>query len=222
MEQDYTLVLNNNANQILKYGISKDRIENLDKLEIIGELITCRICLEILNNPFECEKCGSLFCEECISKWLKINSSCPMRCPNLKINKASVNTRKILSIIQLKCINNPECNFVSNYWSTLEHEKNCEYQKIRCPNISCNFLGSINKLKTHLIKDCPNLYYSCEFCKCKIKRGKYESHLDEHYNNNSFNVIKCYKCLSKDNLCKCLCQKVICMKCLKTSANQGI
>ena len=55
----------------LRGGISFDRIKNLDTLEVIDDLIKCPICFNYLNNPYECELCGGLFCEDCIQDWLK-------------------------------------------------------------------------------------------------------------------------------------------------------
>ena len=51
-----------------KNGISRDRIANTDKISIIEDLIKCSICLEIVCKPYECEVCGSLFCEACINE----------------------------------------------------------------------------------------------------------------------------------------------------------
>ena len=50
----------------LRGGISSERIINLDKLKVIDDLIKCPICFNYLNNPYECELCGGLFCEDCI------------------------------------------------------------------------------------------------------------------------------------------------------------
>ena len=88
-------------------GISLDRIANPDEITVIEELIKCSICLEILCKPYECEVCGNLFCEYCINEWLKIAPICPVKCENLKLIKARLNTRKMLNLIKLKCINYP-------------------------------------------------------------------------------------------------------------------
>ena len=63
-----------------KNGIPKERILNYNQILIIEDLVKCSICLEILCKPYECEVCGSLFCEDCINEWLKINVSCPLKC----------------------------------------------------------------------------------------------------------------------------------------------
>ena len=95
-------------------------------------------------------------------------------------------------------------------------------QKIRCPNSPCTFSGSFKDLKNHLCNECPYLDYKCEFCKCKVHRAQFESHLDEHYKSKTFNIVNCIKCESSENLCRCLCKKTICMKCLQSGKNPGI
>ena len=113
-----------------KSGISKERIQNADKRVLIEDLIKCSICLEVLSKPYECESCGTLFCEDCINDWIRIKLSCPMKCLNFKLTKAKINTKKMLNLLHLSCINAPHCNYVAEYWNMFEHETKCEYQKI--------------------------------------------------------------------------------------------
>ena len=110
-------------------GISPDRIANLDNLLVIEDLLKCPICLNFLNNPYECKLCGGLFCEDCIHIWLKTKEKCLMRCPELKIKRADVNSRKLLNKILLKCQNYPDCNFKANYGMYLHMKKNVCSQK---------------------------------------------------------------------------------------------
>ena len=44
--------------------------------------IICPICLEILSDPFLCNKCQNNFCNNCITKWKINNSKCPICCTN--------------------------------------------------------------------------------------------------------------------------------------------
>ena len=124
----------------VKAGISKERVKNIEKVAVIEDLIKCSICLEILANPYECETCGSLFCEDCINDWIRIKLSCPLKCSNFKLTKAKINTRKMLNLLNLTCVNYPNCNYVSEYWSMFDHEAKCEFQKIKCPNSTCFFV----------------------------------------------------------------------------------
>jgi len=203
----------------VKAGISKERVKNIEKVAVIEDLIKCSICLEILANPYECETCGSLFCEDCINDWIRIKLSCPLKCSNFKLTKAKINTRKMLNLLNLTCVNYPNCNYVSEYWSMFDHEAKCEFQKIKCPNMPCLFEGHYKELKNHLQNTCESLILECGFCKSKVKRCQFEAHLEEHYKEKTFNILNCYFCESSDNLRKCVCKKSICYKCLISGKN---
>ena len=212
--------IENTLIKVKKYGINKERLININKISLIEELIKCSICNEIVYKPFECENCCSLFCEECINDWIKINKKCPSEtCNNLKVIKAKINEKKLLNLIQLKCINYPDCSYTAEYWDMLEHENKCEYQKIKCPNFPCNYEGHFLNLKNHLTNECNYIFYECGFCKCKIYRNQFQNHLEEHYNEKSFYILNCRYCGSSQNLRKCICKKVICLRCLNAGKN---
>ena len=197
-----------------KNGIPKERIINYNQILIIEDLVKCSICLEILCKPYECEICGSLFCEDCIQEWLNINHSCPMKCENFIMMKARPNTRKMLNIIKIRCINYPDCNYTCDYWEVFEHEKTCPFQKIGCPNGKCEFEGSFKDLKNHMNKQCPYLNIQCGFCRCRIQQNFLEEHLEKHYKNRTFNIQPCCICNSNEEIRKCLCNKYYCYRCL--------
>ena len=198
-----------------KNGIPKERILNYNKILIIEDLVKCSICLEILCKPYECEICGSLFCEDCINEWLKINVSCPMKCQNFKMIRARPNTRKMLNLIQLRCINYPDCKYSCEYWEIFEHEKNCQFQKIRCPNGNCEFEGSFKELSSHMNKDCNYLIIQCGFCKSKIQKNFFGEHLDNHFKDRTFYLQNCCICNSNEDIKRCLCKRCYCYRCLE-------
>ena len=198
-----------------KNGIKKERILNYNKILIIEDLVKCSICLEILCKPYECEVCGSLFCEDCINEWLKINVSCPMKCEHFKMIRARPNTRKMLNLIKLRCINYPDCKYSCEYWEIFEHEKNCQFQKIRCPNGNCEFEGSFKELSSHMNKDCNYLVIECGFCRAKIQKNFFGEHLDNHCKDRTFYLQNCYICNSNEDIRRCICKKSICCRCLE-------
>ena len=198
-----------------KNGIPKERIINYNQILIIEDLVKCSICLEILCKPYECEVCGSLFCEDCINEWLKINVSCPMKCENFKMIRARPNTRKMLNLIQLRCINYPDCKYSCEYWEIFEHEKNCQFQKIRCPNGNCEFEGSFKELSSHMNKDCNYLIIQCGFCKSKIQKNFFGEHLDNHFKDRTFYLQNCCICNSNEDIKRCLCKRCYCYRCLE-------
>ena len=201
---------------IVKYygGITSDRITNLDKLEVIDELIKCPICFNYLNKPYECELCGGLFCEDCIQNWLKTKHKCPLRCPEVKIKRADINSRKLLNVVELHCINYPDCNYVDKYWDLLAHEEKCNFQKIKCPNYYCNFKANFSDLKNHLLS-CEYSNIQCGFCKAIIIKAELGSHLEKHKKNNNFIIKPCSLCNSDQDIKRCLCGECICANCLE-------
>ena len=200
-------------------GITRGRIVNLEEINIIEPLIKCAICLEILNKPYECGICGSLFCEDCINEWIKINPTCPMKCEEFKIEKARLNTKKMLNVIKLRCINYPECDYECEYWNMFEHENKCPFQKIKCPNDPCDFSGSYKDLQNHLINLCNFIHIECGFCGFRIQRNELDNHLEEHFRDNTFNISNCNICDSNEDLRRCICKKCFCMNCLILKKN---
>jgi len=197
-----------------KNGIPKERIINYKQILIIEDLVKCSICLEILCKPYECEVCGSLFCEDCINEWIKHNNSCPMKCENFKLIRARPNTRKMLNLIKMKCINAPECNHTCEYWEMFGHEKNCKFQKIRCPNGNCGFEGSFLDLKNHMIQNCNYLNIECGFCKLRLQKNFLEEHLEHHCKDRTFYFQPCSLCNSQEDIRRCICKKTYCYRCL--------
>jgi hypothetical protein len=202
-----------------KTGINRNRILNLDKITIIEQLIKCTICKEILDNPYECENCGALFCIECINEWSKDKVTCPLDCGNFKPVRVKLNTKKLLNLLELRCHNYPDCKFNSSYWNIIEHEEKCSFQKIKCPNTPCPFIGHFQMLKEHIQEKCEYVYCECGFCKTLIQRNKYIQHLEKHNIEKSFYIFECAYCTSSENLRRCLCKKLICERCLESQKN---
>ena len=197
-------------------GITADRIVNIESLQLIEDLLKCPICLNFLKNPYECELCGGLFCEDCIQIWLKAKEKCPMRCSELKIKRADINSRKLLNKIILKCQNYPDCNFQANYYDLFIHEEKCLFQKIKCPNKPCKFSGKFSDFQKHqLICNFGNV--QCGFCKALIPRCELINHFDKHQENKTLIIKNCSYCGSNQDLRRCLCNEIICMNCLKDS-----
>ncbi len=195
-------------------GISPDRIVNIETLQVIEDLLKCPICLNFLNNPYECEVWGGLFCEDCIHAWLKTKEKCPMRCPELKIKRADINSRKLLNVIELRCINYPDCKYVDKYSDLFEHEEKCNFRKIKCPNLSCKYQAKFSEMEKHLLS-CEYSSIQCGFCKAIIVRTELGLHLEKHKKNNNFYIKPCIICNSDQDIRRCLCNECICSNCLE-------
>ena len=58
-------------------GIPLSRVIDIDKYENILQILKCKLCLNILLNPYDCSKCGNTFCYSCINKLKQSNKKCP-------------------------------------------------------------------------------------------------------------------------------------------------
>lgn len=88
--------------------------------------LQCPICLDLVIEPFECEKCGKIFCKECITSWL--NNSPQKECPNKhKFERKLILDDWINNTLQKIYIKCPYNNCYSQYaykaWFT--HVKVC-------------------------------------------------------------------------------------------------
>jgi hypothetical protein len=138
-----------------------------------------------------------------------------MKCENFKLIRARPNTRKMLNVIKMRCINYPDCNHTAEYWEMFVHEKTCPFQKIRCPNGNCGFEGSFLDLKNHMFRYCNYLNVECGFCKVRIQRNFLEEHLENHCKERTFYLQPCYLCNSNEDIRRCICKKSYCLRCLE-------
>ena len=122
---------------------SKDKI-----LSILMKFIQCKICMNILNDPYDCLCCNQTFCKSCIENYIKTNNKCPFseffdinnhkNNQNKKINNidllnkikpSSSNFAKIIQSLKFQCQNYDKgCNTELNVEEILEHEKLCKFK----------------------------------------------------------------------------------------------
>ena len=117
-------------------GINEEYIENYDSFsENILASLECPICAGIVNNPYECKNCQTIYCQECWKQLEISNKGCVMRCKNPKVEKANKFVFGLLEKFLLKC---PLCQTGSlNYQKFLQHFGCC---------IIANKYGTIEEL----------------------------------------------------------------------------
>jgi hypothetical protein len=93
--------------------IKQDEIVNKEYYEGIKDIITCLICLDIVSDPVQCDKCQHCFCSKCIQKCMK----CPLRCNNSIFTPAFL-CKKLMSEIEIKC----NCGEKLKYDNILKHK----------------------------------------------------------------------------------------------------
>ena len=153
----------------MKEGIIKqDEIINKEFYEGIKDIITCLICLEIVSDPVQCDKCQHCFCSKCIHNYKK----CPLRCNNNTFIPAIV-CKKLISEIEVKCV----CGEKIKYDNILTHKAE------ECKNIDLerkNEFKKIYELEKQNLKNNINEFIIPKFT--LIFRG---SEIDD----NTYNII---------------------------------
>lgn len=184
--------------KIPNFGISFESIQDIDKKNLT--IFNCPICFKLVNNPKQCIKCDSIFCSICINQQIsKGQNKCPFKCPGsfetIKLNR---HLKEQLMKISIKCPFN--CGEIIMYEQVEKHFLCCKETKKYCKNSGCSYIGEdIEKhakncdfllMKCELCKEnvlkkdkakhdereCKETEMTCNICKCKMKREKYNKH----------------------------------------------
>ena len=158
-------------------GIPISRVIDLDKYENILQILKCKICLNILLNPYDCSKCGNTFCYSCINKLKESNTKCPFGCTDYEIMPSSFAIKKFLNQLHFSCTNKENgCNEIISYNNIEQHDKNCEYINSICPNNQCGVKVPWHLLKNHIQNECLYTLFECDKCHLKLDRKELEAH----------------------------------------------
>ena len=140
-----------------------------DNINLLTKFIQCKICMNLLNDPYDCLCCNQTFCKSCIVNYIKANNKCPfseffdlniqkekshnkkLNIPDLlnRIKPSSSNFSKIIQSLKFYCQNNDKgCNIELNIEEISEHEKICKYRekRIKVELKKNNNKNSINSL----------------------------------------------------------------------------
>ena len=101
---------------------------------VISPSLRCDICLDLVMNPVECQKCSKIFCKYCIDDWLLKEKECPNKHPFIKKELGNY-LKKSLDKIILLCPYNG-CTSNHNYNNWLDHVKSCSFKSTGIKNIS--------------------------------------------------------------------------------------
>ena len=186
-------------------GISISRVIDLDKYENLLQILKCKICLNILLNPYDCSKCGNSFCFSCINKLKESDKACPFGCTDYEIMPSSFAIKKFLNQLHFTCLNKENgCNEIISYNNIEQHDKNCEYINSICPNNQCGKKLPWYLLKNHLQNECLYTLFECEKCHLKLNRKELEPHnklcsaINKEFENHNVIMNK----MTKDDLIK--------------------
>jgi hypothetical protein len=182
-------------------------------IEIPRESITCCICYDLLENPYQCNSCNNLFCETCIKEYINTKEKyrriyfCPMCrnkknnfCENSKINDIIEDIKKSA---KRKC---PKCKSIIDKKIFKSHINTCWHKCKLChllysseekflehfsQNSECKLDMILSKFNRKSNLNKSNTQIS-ENDYGKIKREKFENnlpHKDEDKESNNSIVI---------------------------------
>lgn len=164
-----------NTNQ---FSIPFSRLIDPDKHTNFIDIIKCKICFNILNNPFDCTKCGNSFCYNCISNLLKNKEKCPFNCEAYDIKPSSFSITSYLSQLKFYCRNKKNgCNEEIKYANLLQHEKECKFFYSFCPNKKCGKKMQWTLIESHIRNECEFSMFQCPTCSLEFIRKDYNEHI---------------------------------------------
>ena len=168
MSQSYQII---NKDHYFK-GVKIERVINQTFLKQLNELsFKCNICKNIIINPHDCDICHSFFCFECI-----MNNSCPNKCIEFKISQSSKGIKTLLSKLKFKCINE-QCMENIPYNEILNHDEECKFNIVKCPNSGCSQIFIRRDIEQHLRSDCIFSLIKCEICHLDFIKDIIQSHI---------------------------------------------
>lgn len=118
--------------------ISEDLIDNIDYYKQLSEseMLSCPICLGLLNDPVMCDSCQNTFCKKCIEDWEKKHVCCPFKCQINKFVPINRSLKTILDGLIIKC--DCGCNQKISLLKFPQHRE--QNKKIECFNCGSKIL----------------------------------------------------------------------------------
>ena len=109
----------------------------------------CNSCHQLIDEIFESECCGKLYCSNCIG--ILVNKSCP-HCSNKKMIFGKNHfAQRLLKTIRLTC--KYGCGKKLLYEEMRYHLLICDNKEYFCSFDNCNFKGKKSEILNHLIKE---------------------------------------------------------------------
>ena len=164
----------------VKYGYDDSRFE-----KDVDEEFHCSICYNVLKEPRMCRNNEHIFCLDCISEHLKVNSeTCPECNEHLNLDtlrKAPRVLRNYLCKLKINCDHASRgCSQFTCLQELETHVSNCGYAPVLCSNAECGM--EINKQDKvhHETEVCEYRRVKCHDCgKIQEVVGKLEGRIME-------------------------------------------
>ena len=146
-----------------KYGYDDDRFESH-----VDENFHCSICYNVLKGPRMCRNNEHIFCHDCITQHLKVNTQ---TCPECN---------EYLSVDTLR-----RPRVVNNYLSKLRI--NCDNASRGCPEFSC-----LEELESHVVT-CGFAPVLCSNIECGVEINR-RDRLHHETTVCEYRKVKCHEC----------------------------
>ena len=105
-------------------GIDRKFISNYDEYKLLLDEMICPICLKVLLDPIECDKCQAIICDNCYFILKSADKNCFNEGCKGKYIKANKFVREILNNLNIKCCGCGKDNI--RYADYLNHIQSCE------------------------------------------------------------------------------------------------
>lgn len=159
-------------------SIPFSRLIDQEKHSNFIDLIKCKICFNILNNPYDCNKCGNSFCRSCILNLLSNNKPCPFNCTSYSIKPSSFGITSYLSKLEFTCRNKANgCNEKISYANLSLHDKECKFFFTICPNRKCGKKLKWTLVEEHIRNECEYSLFQCPTCSLEFYRNEFQNHI---------------------------------------------
>ena len=147
-----------------KYGYDDSRFE-----KDVDEEFHCSVCYNVLKEPRMCRNNEHIFCLECISEHLKVNSeTCPECNEHLSLDtlrKAPRVLRNCLSKLKINCDHASRgCPQFTRLEELETHVSNCGYAPVLCSNAECGMEIDKQDKVHHEIEVCEYRRVKCQDC----------------------------------------------------------
>jgi E3 ubiquitin-protein ligase NRDP1 len=143
-----------------KYGYEDSRFE-----KAVDAHFHCSICYNVLKEPMMCRNNEHIFCRDCITEHLTVNShTCPECNEDLTVEtlrKARL-VSNILSELKIKCdYSNRGCQELIRLEGLDSHVENCGFAPVKCSNEECQLVVDKRELIHHESTACEYRKVKC-------------------------------------------------------------
>jgi len=139
-------------------GIDRKYISNYDEYKLLLDEMICPICLKVLLDPIECDKCQAIICDNCYFILKSADKNCFNEGCKGKYIKANKFVREILNNLNIKCCGCGKDNI--RYADYLTHIQACEsylsnpiLKKLAIINQKSEEIEKLKKEKEELMKE---------------------------------------------------------------------